>query len=75
MVKTVRKVGNGHAIPLDKGVMELLRLHTGSHVQLTVSPERLIVTPVNPGLSERQVSKSLSKFRKRYGKALAELAK
>ena len=75
MVKTIRKVGNGTAIPLDKGVMELLNLRIGSEVQLAVSGQNLIVTPVNVGLGRDEVARSVAKFRKRYDKALKELAK
>jgi len=75
MIKTVRKVGNGNAIPLDKGVMELLNLRTGSQVQLTVTGNQIVITPTNVGLTRVQVDQSVDKFFRRYGKAFRELAK
>jgi antitoxin component of MazEF toxin-antitoxin module len=75
VVKTIRKVGNGDALPLDTSVMELLNLRTGSEVNLTVSGNQLIVTPASVGLSDEQVDRSLAKFRKRHDKAFKALAK
>jgi antitoxin component of MazEF toxin-antitoxin module len=75
VVKTIRKVGNGDALPLDTSVMELLNLRTGSEVNLTVSGNQLIVTPASVGLSDEQVDRSLAKFRQRHDKAFKALAK
>jgi antitoxin component of MazEF toxin-antitoxin module len=75
MVKTIRKVGNGHAIPLDKSVMEQLNLRSGSQVNLTVSGNQLIVAPTYTMLTHEQVTRSVAKFRKRYDKAFKALAK
>lgn len=75
MIKTIRQVGNGNAIPLDKSVMDLLHLQTGSQVQITVSGGQLIVSPVNVGLPADEVRRSVAKFQKKYDRALRELAK
>jgi antitoxin component of MazEF toxin-antitoxin module len=75
LIKTVRKVGNGSALPLDNTIMDLVGLHVGDQVQITVDGPRLIVTPVSAGIGKERLEKSLAKFRTRYSRALAELAK
>ncbi len=75
LIKTVRKVGNGSALPLDNTIMDLVGLHVGDQVQITVDGPRLIVTPVSAGIGKETLEKSLAKFRTRYSRALAELAK
>lgn len=75
MVKTIRKVGNGHAIPLDKAVMELLHLKEGDEVVLTVHDGALTVRPANVGMAANEVKGSIKRFRARYGSVLKRLAK
>ncbi len=48
MIKQLRKVGNSNALLLDKAILELIGLEEGGEVQLTVSGQALIVTPVHP---------------------------
>jgi antitoxin component of MazEF toxin-antitoxin module len=48
VVKTLRKVGNSHALLLDKPILELLGMKEGSKVNLTVTNGALVVTPVDP---------------------------
>lgn len=75
LIKTIRKVGNGSALPLDNTIMGLVRLQVGDQVQITVDGSRLIVTPTQAGTGKERLEKSLAKFRKRYARALTELAK
>lgn len=75
MVKTIRKVGNSHAIPLDKAMMELLGLHEGDEVVLTVHDGTLLVTPARVGLDETQRKAAMKAFRARYESVLQRLAK
>lgn len=48
MIKRIKKVGNGHALFLDKALQELVGLEGGSDVQITVHEGALIMTPANP---------------------------
>ena len=75
LIKTIRKVGNGSALPLDNTIMDLVGLQVGDQVQITLDGQRLIVTPTQAGIGKERLEKSLAKFRKRYARALAELAK
>ena len=48
MIKRITKVGNGHALFLDKPILELLGLAAGAEVELAVQDGVLIVVPVKP---------------------------
>ena len=48
MIKQIKKVGNGNALFLDKGILELIGLKEGGEVQLTVHDGSIIITPANP---------------------------
>ena len=75
LIKTVRKVGNGSALPLDNTVMDLVGLHVGDQVQITVDGPRLIVTPASAGIGKERLEKIMGEIRTKYSKALRELAK
>lgn len=53
MIKQIKKVGNGHALFLDKALLELVGLEAGSEVLVTVREGALIVTPANPRLVDK----------------------
>ena len=55
LIKTVRKVGNGSALPLDNTIMDLVGLHVGDQVQITVDGPRLIVTPVSAVIGKERL--------------------
>lgn len=75
MIKTVRKVGNGHMIPLDKSLMELLGLHEGDDVVISVREGTLMVTPARIGLTEKERENAVARFRAKYDGVLKKLAK
>ena len=74
MIKTLTKVGNSHALVIDKPLMEALGIEHDTPLQLTVSGNSLIVTPANVGLGRQAVADFIKKLRPRYGKMLEELA-
>ena len=75
LIKTIRKVGNGSALPLDNTIMDLVGLHVGDQVQITVDGPRLIVAPAKAGIGKERLGKIMADIRAQYGKALRELAK
>ena len=75
MVKTLRKQGNGHVLPLDKATMDSLGVTIDTPLQLTVSGNSLVVTPLHIGATDDQLDRSLKKMRGQYGTALKNLAK
>ena len=75
MIKTLRRQGNGQALPVDKSTMEAMGIDLDTPLEVTVTANTMVVTPVFAGLSKEDLDKSLQKMRKRYGNTLKELAK
>jgi antitoxin component of MazEF toxin-antitoxin module len=75
LVKTIRKVGNGSALPLDKTLLDMMGWRVNDQVQITVDGSSVVLTATKPGIGKERLEKSLAKFRTRYARALAELAK
>jgi len=74
MIKTLQKHGNSHALVIDKILLEALGIAPGTQLEITVSGQSLVITPVNVGLGKEAVAQSIKKLRKRYGKMLKNLA-
>ncbi|MBN4074111.1 hypothetical protein JYT61_00970 [bacterium AH-315-E10] len=75
MIKSLRKQGNGQVLPIDKATMEAMGVDMDTPLQLTVSGNTLVITPVHVGVGKSELAGSLSKMRKRYGDTLKNLAK
>ena len=54
--------------------MEALGIDADTELQVTVSGNSLIVTPVNVGIGREQVLKAVERLRPRYGEMLERLA-
>jgi len=74
MVKTLQKHGNSQALVIDKALMEALGIEGDTPLQITVSGNSLIVTPVSVGVGRREITEALEKLRPRYGEMLQHLA-
>ena len=75
MIKQLRKVGNSHAILLDKPILELLGIGEESHVQLTIQDGVLIIAPINPQpISPRDFDQALEKVMTKRSAVLKRLA-
>ncbi len=74
MIKRLTKVGNSHALVIEKPLLEALGIEPDTPVQVTVSGNSLIVTPVTVGVGRKALTASLRKLRPRYGKMLKKLA-
>lgn len=74
MVKTLQRQGNSQALPIDKALMEALGIQLDTPLQITVSGNSLIVTPVPIGLGRKRVAEAIEKLRPRYGEMLQRLA-
>lgn len=75
MIKTLRKQGNGQALPVDKSMMEAMGISLDTPLEVTLTGNTLVVTPVHVGLPKDNLDASLRKMRRRYGKTLQNLAK
>ena len=75
MTKHLRKVGNSTALLLDKPLLELLGIHEGDAVSLTVTNGSLVVTPVNPRpVSDEVFQECLDRVIDDWGDVLKRLA-
>ena len=75
MVKTLQKHGNSQALVIDKAIMEALGIDGETPLQITISGNSLIVTPVEVGVGREGVAEAISKLRPRYREMLERLAK
>ena len=74
MIKTLRKQGNGQALPIDKATMGAMGIDLDTPLEVTLTGNTLVVTPVHVGLPRQKLDASVRKMRQRYGKALKNLA-
>lgn len=75
MIKTLRRQGNGQALPVDKSMMDAMGIDLDTPLEVTLTANTMVVTPVHVGLPKKDVDASLRRMRDRYGNALQELAK
>lgn len=74
MVKTLQRHGNSQALVIDRTLMEALGIDSDTPLQITVSGNSLIVTPVHVGIGREQVQEAMDRLRPRYGEMLKRLA-
>jgi antitoxin component of MazEF toxin-antitoxin module len=74
MVKTLQKHGNSQALVIEKPLMEALGIDSDTPLQVTVSGNSLVVTPVHVGIGREKVSEVIDKLRPEYGDMLRRLA-
>lgn len=74
MIKTLQKHGNSRALVLDKPLLEALGIDEQTELQITISGNSLIVTPVHVGVGPDRVAEMVAELRPRYGDMLKRLA-
>ncbi len=74
MVKKLKKHGNSQALVIDKPLMDALGIDADTPLQVTVSGNSLVVTPVHVGLGAKRVAAAIEELRPRYGDMLRRLA-
>ena len=74
MVKTLQKHGNSQALVIEKALMEAMGIDGDTPLQVVVSGNSLIVTPVSVGVGKQEIEEALAKLRPRYGEMLQRLA-
>ncbi len=74
MIKTLKKHGNSQALVIEKALMEALGIEADSPLQISISGNSLVVTPVHVGVGRERVRKAIEKLRPRYGDMLERLA-
>ena len=74
MIKTLRKQGNGQALPIDKSTMDAMGIDLDTPLEVTLTANTLVVTPVHVGVPRQKLEASMRKMRRGYGKTLKNLA-
>ncbi len=74
MVKTLQKHGNSQALVIEKALLDALGIGPDAQLEVTISGQSLVITPVNVGVGREAVGESVGKLRKRYDKMLKKLA-
>ena len=74
MIKTLQKHGNSQALVIEKSILDALGIEPDTKLEIVVSGQSLIITPVNVGVGRRAVAESIKKLRPRYGDMLKKLA-
>jgi antitoxin component of MazEF toxin-antitoxin module len=75
MIKTLQPHGNSKALVIEKPLLEALGIGPKTQLQITVSGNSLVVTPLEIGVSSEELDASLRKLRPRYKRMLQRLAK
>ena len=55
MIKTLRKQGNGQALPIEKNLMEAMGVDLDTPLEVTLTGNTLVVTPVHVGLPKEKI--------------------
>lgn len=74
MIKTLQKHGNSQALVIEKSILDALGIEPNTQLEISISGQSLIITPVNVGVGRQAVAESITKLRPRYGKMLKNLA-
>lgn len=74
MVKTLQKHGEHQVLVIDAPEMEALGIDADTPLQVTISDNSLIVTPVQVGIGDTEVQGTLDQLRPRYSGMLKRLA-
>lgn len=69
----IKKIGNGHFLPLSTATLEALKLRAGQEVTLTTDQDELIVRPVDDNYD--QTRKAASSMAARYRRTLIKLGR
>ncbi len=74
MIKKLIQHGNSSAIVIDKPIMELLNIDSGTPLEMTTDGKNIIISPVKSRNRLNRLGKSLDKINSRHKSTLAKLA-
>lgn len=74
MIKHLTPHGNSSALVIEKAILELLKIDTGTPLEIATDGKNLIVSPVKDARRETAMKAALDKVNKRHGKTLKKLA-
>ncbi len=74
MFKFLTKVGNSEAIVIDKPVLALLKITQNTPLEITTDGKNLLISPVSDPKKAQEVMRAFQAVKKRFGRALKNLA-
>lgn len=75
MIKTITKVGNSHALIIDRTLMDLAHLSPGAQVNVTVREEgTIIIEPIRKVVDEETFSSAVNEVLSEYDTTLKKLS-
>ena len=74
LTKTLIKHGNSLALIIDKPILDMLGIGSGTPLELTTDGDALLISPVRDKAREEQLHKSLEKLNEKFGNDLRRLA-
>jgi Growth regulator len=74
MVKKLTKHGNSLALVIDRPILDLLKIHSDTPLDITTDGKQLIVAPAKPSARRKKFEAAQESAHKRYGKAFQKLA-
>ena len=74
MVKKLTAHGNSAALVIDKAVLSLLKITENTPLEITTDGKNLVISPVSDPKQAQEVKKAFQSVKKRFGRALKNLA-
>ena len=74
MVKFLTKVGNSEALVIDKAILSLLKITQDTPLEISTDGKNLVISPVSDPKKMQEVTKAFQSVKKRFGRALKNLA-
>ena len=73
-VKKLTKLGNSQALIIDKQTLAQMGISEGAEVSMTLHGRQLVVTPVNPRISNEELEESVDRMLDEYDDLFRRLA-
>lgn len=73
-IKKLTKLGNSQALVIDKQTLAQMGLSEAGEVSMTLHGRQLVITPVNPRISDDQLKESLDRVLDKYDDVFRRLA-
>lgn len=74
MIKKLTKLGNSHALVIEKAILKLLKISPKTFLEVSTDGEVLIVSPIRDEKRQKRFEHALQKTNRRYGRMLKRLS-
>ena len=73
-IKKLTKLGNSQALVIDKQTLAQMGLSDADEVSMTLHGRQLVITPVNPKVSDDELRESMDRVLDKYDELFRRLA-